>query len=33
LFDHPARFDIITVKLNEAGQNQIEHEPNAFQVE
>jgi putative endonuclease len=31
--DRPARFDIITIKLDGAGQKQIEHEPNAFQAE
>lgn len=33
LTDRPARFDIVTIKLDPAGQKQVEHEPNAFQVE
>jgi len=32
LIDNPARFDIITIKLDETGHKQIEHEPNAFQI-
>jgi putative endonuclease len=33
LEDSPARFDIVTIKLDETGCEQIEHEPDAFQVE
>ena len=33
LFDRPARFDIVTVKLDATNRPMIEHEPDAFQAE